>query len=315
MHNGLRFNYNSIHVCCSLMPGPILAENFDGKKINWHDINQKRSEALEGFKKGIIPDNCKGCVHLKEQEWTDGDDQIKEIFLLHWLHCNCSCVYCVNQEMTKGKVTRRPKDSDFYNAYPIIKEALKQGHISKDLTVHCLGGESGVLKEMNKILELFIKNGLRYVYCVTSGIEYIKPIREIFKKYDGQLVISLDSGCRETYKKIKRVDKFDDVIKNIKRYIKDSNGNMNRIMLKYILTEGYNDSKEEIDKFFSLLKELGMIQTRIDIDYKKTCEGYSGPLPEHFAELNRYFRQKASDLNLTLHQYAVMERIFEQGHY
>lgn len=314
MHYGLRFNYNSIHVCCNVLPGPILSENFEGKDLNWETITQKRLEAIENCKRGIIPDNCKGCIHLREEEWQE-HKQIDEIFLLHWLHCNCSCVYCVNSHYTGGKVTRRPKDSDYYNVYPLLKDAVKKGQISKEVTIHCLGGESAVLKEMDKILKLFIKNGLRYVFCVTSAIDYIKPMKDVFKKYDGQVVISLDSGCSETYKKIKRVDKFNAVVSNIKRYLKDANGDTKKVMVKYILTEGYNDSKEEIDKFFKLLTEIGVKQTRVDIDYKKTIDGEHGALPQHFYELRDYFFKKAEENQLEIHQYPYMDKMFEEGHY
>lgn len=314
MHSGLRLNYNSINACCSMMPGPILCEDFSGKNINWEDIEQKRRNAIESCKNGVVPENCKGCIHLKELDWNE-NDKINEIFLLHYTHCNCSCVYCVNQYITKSKVTRKVQKSEYYDAYPLLKEAYKKNRLSKNLTVHCLGGEPGVLKETDKILKLFIKNGLRYVYCVTSGINYVKRMEEVFKKYDGQVVISLDCATRETYKKIKRVDKFDEVVKNIKKYIKASKGNPDRVMVKYILTLGFNDNIEEIDKFFDLLTSLGLKQTRIDVDYKKTCDGCHDKLPEHFYDLYKYFKTQAELKNFDLHQYDVMEEIFRNNHY
>lgn len=44
-------------------------------------------------------------------------------------------------------------------------------------------------------------------------------IEELLKCKKGELCTALDSGCRETYLKIKQVDKFDKSIENIKRYI------------------------------------------------------------------------------------------------
>lgn len=314
MHNGLRLNFDSINVCCSMFPGPILHEDFKGEKINWESIEKKRFKAIENCKKGIIPENCTGCIHLREEEWND-EDKINEVFLLNHTHCNCSCVYCVNHYITKGKVTRKVQKSEYYDAYPLLLEAYKQKRLSKNMTLHCLGGEPGVLEETGKILKLFIKNGLNHVYCVTSGINYIKEMETVFKKYNGEVVISLDCGCRETYKKIKRVDKFDEVVKNIKKYLKASKGKPEHVMVKYILTENYNDNVEEIDRFFKLLTDFGLNQTRIDVDYNKTCLGIHDELPKHFNFLYNYFKKKAQENNIKLNQYCVMEKIFEENHY
>ena len=314
MHSGLRLNFNSINVCCSMMPGPILDQDFKGKKIDWNSIEEKRFDAIQSCKNGIIPDNCKGCIHLCEHEWDD-NNKINEIFLLNHTHCNCSCVYCVNKYITNGKVTRKIQKSEYYDSYPLLLEAYKNNRISKDVTLHCLGGEPAVLEETSKILKLFIKNGLKYVYCVTSGINYIKEMEAVFKKYDGEVVISLDCGCSETYKKIKRVDKFNDVVKNIRRYLKASKNKPERVMVKYILTENYNDNTNEIDKFFELLINLGLNKTRIDVDYAKTCQGIQDELPSHFNSLYKYFKNKAEENNIVLNQYCVMEKIFEDNHY
>ena len=215
----------------------------------------------------------------------------------------------------KGKVTRIAKKSEYYDAYPLLLEAFKNNRLSDKITVHCLGGEPAILKETSKILKLFIKNGLKHVSCVTSGINYIKEMETIFEKFDGQITISLDSGTRETYKKIKRVDKFNDVIKNIKKYIKATNGTKNSIMVKYILTENYNDNHKEIDSFFKILLNLGLKQTRIDIDYRKTCIGIHEEIPEHFSELYEYFKERANFYGIALNQYNIMDKIFKEKHY
>lgn len=314
MHSGLRLNFDSINVCCSILPGPILCEEFKGRQIEWQSIEKKRFEAIQSCKKGVIPSNCIGCIHLREDSWND-EEKINEIFLLTHTHCNCSCVYCVNQYITKGKVTRYSKKSEYYDAYPLLLEGYKQNRFSDKITIHCLGGEPAVLNETSKILKLFIKNGLKHASLVTSGINYVKEMETIFKKFDGQVTISLDSGTRETYKRIKRVDKFNDVLKNIKKYIKASNPNKNSIMVKYVLTENYNDNFCEIDKFFNVLLNFGLKQTRIDIDYRKTCIGIHEQIPEHFSMLYEYFKQKAKENGITLNQFTIMEKIFKEKRY
>ena len=64
--------------------------------------------------------------------------------------------------------------------------------------------------------------------------------------------MSIDAGTRETYQKIKGHDFFDKVITNLKKY-SESEGD---VSLKFIILEGINDNKEEIDGFIKIAKGI-----------------------------------------------------------
>ena len=79
------------------------------------------------------------------------------------------------------------------------------------------------------------------------------------------MVVSLDSGCRKTYKKIKRVDAFDKVIENLKKYCSNPVARDN-ITLKYILIPTVNDNIKEFKKFLDIAKMLEIKYIAIDIE-------------------------------------------------
>ena len=75
---------------------------------------------------------------------------------------------------------------------------------------------------------------------------------------DGRVILlltSLDAGTRETFKAIKRVDRFDRVVENLKKYPTDKT----RLMLKYIFLEGVNDNEADIDGYYEIVKDTGGI--------------------------------------------------------
>jgi len=69
------------------------------------------------------------------------------------------------------------------------------------------------------------------------------------------LLTSLDAGTRETFKAIKRVDMFDRVVENLKKYPVHKT----RLMLKYIFLEGVNDNEADVDGYYEIVKEVGGI--------------------------------------------------------
>ena len=127
------------------------------------------------------------------------------------------------------------------------------------------------------------------------------------------MILSLDSGCMETYKKIKQVDKFDKIIKNLQQYIKKSPSAVNQIRMKYIFLEGINDNKEEIEKFLNLVRNLGIRNVEISINYQKKYADSKYPVPVHFNELLVFFRSYAEKLRLNIITTARIRMIFETG--
>ena len=83
--------------------------------------------------------------------------------------------------------------------------------------------------------------------------------------------VSLDAGTAETFAKIKQVDCFDKVVTNLRLYSRDGGG----IDLKYILMDGINLGKQDLDGFLDIAKEVSAAVI-ISCDSRKCESALSG---------------------------------------
>ena len=246
--------------------------------------------------KDIEKSPCHNCFWLREKTEDDVVTlDFNEINISHWLHCNCGCIYCARLYATHGKITKWKRKSEYYDIAPVIENLYKYNLLSRrNLLVIIQGGDISVLKEFKKIMKLFDKYGGKSIYyCILSNsIAYQPIIRDLIKNHGrAQLMTSIDAGTRETYKKIKRVDKFDTVIKNIKKYCKDVDKPL--VKIRYIIVKGLNDNYNEIDAFINKMADIGVkivefllqdeLTIHTDLD-KFPPEKYLGDLYLHFVE-------------------------------
>lgn len=311
---GIHFNFKDLRCCCSIQKGHAFIEDYKGKKIDWNYIRSERKKIIENCKNGIFPSGCIGCPKLEEKEW-DENYKIEQIYIFHWTHCNCGCIYCVNMDKTKGLYNSKAKKSEYYDLLPVVKDLIKRKEVSSSPNIFCLGGEAGVLKEFEEIINCFLKNGINNIIFLTSGIKHIKSIEKALQQVDTDIIISIDSGCKETYKKIKRVDEFENVIENIKKYANSSQNADNSITLKYIIVENKNDTIEDLEKWLLLTKELNLSRVRLDLDYSKMLKGSESNVPEHYYKLFEYFKKRTIELNLNASSFEFIDELLKKGHY
>ncbi|GHV37283.1 hypothetical protein FACS1894187_13620 [Synergistales bacterium] len=198
----------------------------------------------EELGRGILG-TCRDCQFLVDGV---GKDKQQNSFILNsglpgGDKCNAGCIYCdslenKNQEKCKYGVL----DIFKYVRGNFESETVYMSYASAEITVSNCCGE---------LLDIWNKTKWRGK-IFTSGIKYCGEISDLLNNADGvSLNISLDSGTAETYKKIKRVNKFDAVIDTINRYRKD------KVELKYNLIHGYNSEEVEIEKFLDLCAAIG----------------------------------------------------------
>ena len=77
------------------------------------------------------------------------------------------------------------------------------------------GGEPTIAPEFEDLIKLLTENGFTNMRIHSSGIKYSPAIAEAIKNGVLNIVISIDSGCEKTYKKIKNVNCYKKVIENM----------------------------------------------------------------------------------------------------
>lgn len=314
MQNGLMFLKDSIHSCCSNKRGITFLYNYYGGKIDWDTIQQKRKKIIQDCKNNIIHDNCVGCVELQKKYW-ENNDKIEYLYINHWVQCNCGCIYCIEKDNVKH-LQKEAYYKGEYNLYQHIKDLYKKKMISPKLHFEMIGGEVAILDEADKIINICLDHGVSIMNFHSSCIAYSKGIERALKEVDTSLEFSLDCGNRELYKKLKRIDAFDQVIENVKKYVNCSEKAKNLIIAKYIIVDGYNDNIESIEEWISLIHKMGIKNAKLEVNFlkffKKLNENVE--IPEHYYKLNEYYKKRVAELGIRPLYWEFSRRILENDY-
>ncbi len=315
--HGLYIGLNEFRHCCLYFHSPEAREeqnfiiNYYGpkkSKVDWEEVFSKKKKLLQDMRDGIIPAFCKGCRYIEEfdedsenQYSSDFDNYIDIVWIGHSNHCNARCMYCNAFVALSTKI-----DTKDYGVIKLLEEMLKKKiyNLEKapDSIISFAHGEPLLLNSFDGILKLFEKYGNRNIALYTNGIKYSRMVEKFLKhneKVSIRVIISLDSGSREVFKKIKMVDKFNNVVKTIKKYSKAVHeDNPCALGIKYIIVPKINDTKEEIDKFYDLcVNKLGVKYLMADIEEHWFIR-HNGDVPDYIKELLVYLRDRCKKDNI-----------------
>lgn len=288
----INFDPAFINPCCTGVNIPSLP--FSGGAVNVDEYLKFINNVISKLQ---LKDSniCKGCKDLKEiSESIDNRSilfsQIK--INMHRNICNCKCVYC---PFWNSKTPQKP-----YNILPSIKNLHLKGVIADNCIITWGGGESTILREFEGAAEWIYNHGYSQ-YIHTNAIKYSSIISKLLKNKKAWLNLSIDSSSRSTYKIIKGVDKFQNVIENVKKYCDE--GNSKRIILKYIVCDK-NNNIEEVDNFLNFCKLHNIANVQVSLDGFEISNNKISPKTVLIAS---YFIKKAKILGLKYEIYLVDE--------
>ena len=303
-------SFSGFKYCNEVWEGP---EYISYKEDNAFQKNEdRRLKLIEEMKNGIIPERCRQCPMLELKEWKEFDGSIYKITVFNWKHCNAACFYC----SVHSDFNEQVKKSDDYDALPVIKQLIEQGRLNSDSFVAFMGGEPTMLEEFPSILELLLEKKCR-LEVLSNGIKYEKLISDMLNApKNNSLCVSLDCGTKETYKKIKRADKFNEVVNTLKQYVYDTKENSHKIKLKYIVLPNVNDNKYEIDNFFNIAKEIGITTVSRAVNHLESKMNTKNEAIEtSVIKAYEYFARQAKNYNIRLMEEPWADAIIENKVY
>ena len=258
--HGISINSENIEACC-LCRGldeqghPLIIENFETENFDWEHLLNLKDIQIEQLKNDEL-DSCKGCYVINQYECPSKGKFIAFINFNHWTHCNSNCIYC--QRAKKPKPPR--------NTYNMMKSLIEKGLFNDEGEITFQGGEPTLLDEFDDLINLFaVQNTIIRVH--TSGIKFSSALAKALDNSKTQIIISPDAGTPETYKKIKKVSKLEQVFNNAEKYISSTKLEFaHNVKLKYIIIPGYNDTIEEICEFFKRATKANVKSVIVDIE-------------------------------------------------
>ena len=308
--HGLCFYPNELVSCCyspneQVNGGlaPILFDNYKGEIINKKELFSRMRQYSDIFKNGNCPKECKNCFQIKEATW-DESEYIDFITITHYSCCNADCIYCSNNLEVEERT------NDKYDVMPFLMYLKDEGMLKDDLELHLGGGEITIYKECEPILEEFGIKGNAKIHAATNAIKYSENLFKAIRKGNTNIIISLDCGSKEMFKRIKRIDAFDSVIENIYKY---SEAKAHKVTLKYILIPGVNDSLEEFKKLIEIVKKAKVSTVRLDIEgrYLRSVDNNINPYYFDLAEEMKEYAQKFDGYVFQYHEF--IKQSFEKG--
>ncbi len=316
----LHFLPKEIKYCCSNTKGlgiDIKDTNFDNLKSN---IKEAKNKYIKQLEKGILPKECIGCVDYTEcsEKNTSLFDlsslfkkktyKISNIIVSHFKECDCSCIYCSQKYLQDPHYKK-------YEILPLIKALYSEKLIDEEnLTVEFQGGNITMLKEFDAVIDEFTQHNCNKFIININGINYLEKLEKIKYHPSSVIDVSLDAGTRETYKKIKNVDAFEQTISNIRRL---KNATNVHFCLKYIIIHGINDNIEELTGFLNIAKDLKVEDIVIDIDFRDTMMNHETVfiIPTHYYELFKTAKEYSSKYNLGFYIPEYTKKILDKERY
>ncbi len=175
--------------------------------------------------------------------------------------CNFDCLYCeVGKGNTVSNMTNPPK------VEKVIKELSEFLKISgyPDVITITASGEPTLypyLEELIKEINRIKKQSKTLI--LSNGSTINRPeIRKALKNLD-IVKLSLDAADQTTFRKINKIHKgihIDEIVKGIKTFREEFDG---QIIIEVLLVRGVNDSLENINKLYEIMKEIN--PDRVDI--------------------------------------------------
>lgn len=302
--HGLNFEPGHIEMCClrcHVGGGNLyLKLGYHGEPLDWNEIFELKKPFIEENKNGEINPKCEGCFNLWDREWEEDKHYFNYLHFNHWTHCNCRCIYCFTDCNKEFFNSRR-----YYNVLPIIKDMFEKDLFKPGGEITFAGGEPTILEEFEDLLDLLVENKVSKVIIHSSGIKYSPAIARGIAAGIVDVVLSLDAGSAETYKKIKNVNAYNKVVENVKKYAEAENKtNIPLVATKYIMMPNLNDNIEEVENWLTMTYECGARSIVIDIEHEWfKLQREKSAFPQHGRDILAYIHERASELGLQITLY------------
>lgn len=325
-HGLVFFRYKTTNCCyCGHVGGghTIIQDNYNGHPINWNRLFKQKQEYSRLAKKGFINENCVDCPFLEEryaEDWDSDDFYIDNVYISHWIDCNCKCTYCY--------ATQHPEEFKFYHkpysVLPIIKEMLEKNILRRGGNVHFGGGEPTLLPEFDDIISLLLDYKFYNLRVHTSGIKYSPVLERGIREGRLKVVVSVDAGCAETYEKIKQVPLYDVVRENARRYAMAQDKRMHCLTpdlyfdgalcasTKFIVMPGVNDTEEEVENWIKADVDAGIETTVIDVE-ENWFKEHENDLPQSIFDFIYKIKQLSDKYGTLLELYERVSNMLKEN--
>ncbi len=261
----------------------------EGRRAFINDLNSGKTDKCDG---------CE-CLQIREENEVD-QEKISWLNIASFTTCTLRCKYCY---FNNNELGAKLADENRL-LMPIVMQLHNKKILTDNVCLAIAGGEPLLFKDIPETL-LFLKknyNNPRFNFQSNCTITpKVKELANVLKNTEmswKNLYTSLDSGTRETFKKIRGRDLYNVVKENILTFARSNC--FTDIQLKYILLDGkdgnYNLSKKDIIGFCNFVKQvkentLSHVSIAIDRDLKYGNQPLSKALLDSAIKVAKFAHQ------------------------
>jgi len=178
--------------------------------------------------------------------------------------CNFSCITCT------WNIESKIKDKDTWFPFSVYKEIIDYS-IPKGLKAIRLNylNEPLMRKDINKFIKYAKDAGILDIYFSTNGSLLTEKIsRELIEAGLSRIQISIDAYTKDTYDKIRKGGNFNQIKKNIEKFIEIKRGmdvTLPTIRVNFVKTDDNEHELEDFVKYWETKVESIGIQSYINI--------------------------------------------------
>lgn len=270
IEGAVSFMRNGVFFCClshngnkgwaHIMPSPKDSKLPD----NFVDLLLKRREEIRTQNAAGVDNACKGCPFMTTEDWSRQTHLIDYMVFGHFNVCNLRCNYCY---LTEPGFNEPPY---MYRVQAIVDELLERKLLAPNARIVWGGGEPTVSKEFRPITSQLLAHGCS-IWVNSNAIVHSALIEEGLREGRMYVNVSVDSGTRATYHRVKAKDKFDLVWKNLARYAGAAKS-PEFVVVKYIM-KCDNSEMSEIDGFLDMAAAAGIREVRVSKETNEESQG------------------------------------------
>jgi wyosine [tRNA(Phe)-imidazoG37] synthetase (radical SAM superfamily) len=215
-----------------------------------------------------ITSGCLKCAQYQIGSWSN-NDLIRYINLsMYPAPCQCRCLYCniSAADRDPAAIGGEGVEDAYEMLFDALDFALRTGMIAPNALWQVSSGEIAIHPYKERIFNLvrdqaaiFHTNCFRFDYQIAANLA-MNP--------NSLINLSIDSGTRETWHRIKGFDNFGKILENLCKYAENMS-RPNQISLKYIILTGINDGHGDFNGVISLMKALGIVHLSLACDASK----------------------------------------------
>jgi MoaA/NifB/PqqE/SkfB family radical SAM enzyme len=222
---------------------------------------------------------CRSCSQCKEEVYEF--KPISSVVVGTSKRCNSNCIYCQS----------RTKQEKSYDATLYINELHEAGLLREKCFFDWGGGEPTLNATYEKTVRFLAERGYRQRFN-TNAIIFSPQTYRALKDGNGFATVSVDSGTRECFRRVKGHDGYEQVWENIAKYREASE----EVRVKYIVFN-LNSDLAELDAFLDRCQKAHIKDILIDAEvHSYQPSKQAGPF---------YFRQKEVEAVLYLKEQAL----------